>query len=217
VSALVRILTAFLIAITGIALLPAGAHAHADLVRSTPEDGENLQVAPDQIVLTFNEELFEELIEVSILDASGDLVMATEAEQTPPPGTDVFVPWPADLPPGEYSVAFRVVSEDGHPVTGQIAFSYDAVASPPTPEPSETLEPEVIAETPSDAPSPQPEPISQEPSPETTSSQASEVAVAIEEAGQPNSSLIGPLLIGAAVVVGIGVVFSLVMLARSRQ
>lgn len=210
-STLVRILTAFLIAIAGIALVPAGAHAHADLVRSAPEDGENLPVAPERIVLTFNEELFEELVEVSILDASGDLVMATEAEQTPPPGTDVFVPWPADLPPGEYSVAFRVVSEDGHPVTGQVAFSYDAVASPPTPEAPETPEPEVIAETPSETP------IAQEPSPDVTSPEAQDVAVAIEEAGQPNNSLIGPLLIGGAIVVGIGVVFSLVMLARSRQ
>ena len=216
-STLVRILTAFLIAITGIALVPVGANAHADLVRSTPQDGENLPVAPDRIVLTFSEELFEELVEVSILDSSGDLVMATEAEQTPPPGTDVFVPWPADLPPGEYSVAFRVVSEDGHPVTGQVAFSYDAAASPPTPEASETPEPELIEESAPDTPSPQPGQISQEPSAEATSPEAQEVAVAIEEAGQPNNSLIGPLLIGGAIVVGIGVIFSLVMLARSRQ
>ena len=113
---------------TGITIGPA--QGHAGLLYSTPEDGATLEIAPADIRLTFNEELFAELIEVSVLNDAGDLVMVTEAEQTPPPGTDVIVPWPADLPPGQYSVAFRVVSADGHPVTGQITFSYDSVAEP---------------------------------------------------------------------------------------
>jgi len=160
--------------------------------------------------------LFAELIEVSVLDAEGELVLATEAEQTPPPGTDVIVPWPSDLPPGEYSVAFRVVSADGHPVTGQITFSYDAVAdtvdetpAEPTAEPT----PELFEET-------------VEPSPEAATSaddapSSIETEVVIGEdpttRGEPNSSLIGPLLIAAAVIVGIGVVFSIIMLARQRN
>ena len=109
--------------------------AHADLQVSTPADGESLDIAPEEIRLTFSEELFEELVEISILDAAGDLYSTIEVEQTPPPGTDVIFPWPTQAPPGEYSIAYRVVSADGHPVTGTISFSYAATApEPSTPE-----------------------------------------------------------------------------------
>ena len=184
------------------------AHAHADLDFSTPDDGAVLESAPEEVVLTFTEELFNELVEVSILDSAGELVMVTEVEQTPPPGTDVIVSWPGDLPAGEYSVAYRVVSEDGHPVTGQISFSY-AAASQPTPEPTIESTPEPTIES-----TPEPTP---EPTPELFDDESSSSSPSAAAAGEPNSSLIGPLLIGAAIVVGIGVIFSIVMLARSRQ
>ena len=33
-------------------------------------------------------------------------------------------PWPADAPAGDYTVTYRITSDDGHPVTG--AFSFHA-------------------------------------------------------------------------------------------
>ena len=204
------------VALLGAALLlmvpVSGAAGHASLTSTDPADGSELAVAPAEVTLTFSEELLNELVEVSILDAAGDLVMATEAEQTPPPGTDVIVPWPADLPPGKYSVAFRVVSEDGHPVTGQVSFSYADVAEPTTepavdPTPDSTPEESAVEQTP-DATAATDSATATEPSPEL---------IAAEGAGQPSNSLIGPLLIAGAVIIGVGVVISVVMLARSRQ
>ena len=211
VGLLLRFLVATWLAAGAAFLGSTAAHAHADLSFSTPENGAALETAPEEVRLTFSEELFAELVEISVLNADGDLVMATEAEQTPPPGTDVIVPWPADLPPGEYSVAYRVVSEDGHPVTGKVTFSYASVAE------VEVVESPEAEPTPSEA-EPTPEVISEDDegtventeSPTFSSDEAS-------TAGEPDSSLIGPLLIGAAIVVGIGVVFSIIMLARSRR
>ena len=186
----------------------SGAAGHAGLAFSNPEDGATLDVAPEEVVLTFTEELLSDLVEISVLDSQDNPVVVTEVPQTPPPGTDVKVPWPADLPPGEYSVAFRVVSADGHPVTGRVTFSYAQqreVAEEPAPsnepvitEPSST-EAEVTADETTEA------------TPEVT---FEEIVPAEDE---PGNSLIGPLLIAAAVIVGIGVVVSIVMLARSRQ
>jgi methionine-rich copper-binding protein CopC len=198
----------------------SGAAGHASLTSSDPADGTELAIAPAEVTLTFSEELLNELVEVSILDAAGDLVMATEAEQTPPPGTDVIVPWPADLPPGQYSVAFRVVSEDGHPVTGQVTFSYDDVAAPnPEPTTEPTTEPAVDP-----TPDSTPEESAVEQTPDATAATDSATAtepspelIAAEGAGQPSNSLIGPLLIAGAVIIGVGVIISVVMLARSRQ
>lgn len=193
-----------------LAVLPStGAFGHAGLVSTNPEDGAVLDIAPDEVVLTFSEELLSDLVEVSVLDADDAPVVVTEVPQTPPPGTDVKLPWPADLPPGEYSVAFRVVSADGHPVTGRITFSYanarEVVTESPTTEASPT--PELIAETPEVEPTP--ELIAETPELQ------SPVPIAADD--EPNQSLIGPLLIAAAVIVGIGVVISIVLLARSRQ
>jgi methionine-rich copper-binding protein CopC len=208
-----RWLVSLLAALVVIVVPASGAAGHAGLQFSTPEDGAALDVAPEEVVLTFSEELLAELVEISVLDADDNPVVVTEVPQTPPPGTDVKVPWPADLPPGEYSVAYRVVSADGHPVTGRVTFSYANVreeapapteqepSAEPTPEPSvetaETLESQPTA-----------------PDEVATPEQISEEVVAADDT---NQSLIGPLLIVAAVIVGIGVVVSLVMLARSRQ
>lgn len=216
VTTLLRLLIAASLAVAGSLTLAVGASGHASLLTSSPEDGAVLDVAPEDVRFTFSEELFAELIEVSVLDAAGDLVMATEAEQTPPPGTDVIVPWPSDLPPGEYSVAFRVVSADGHPVTGRITFSYAAVAESadePTAEPTTEPTPELVEET----ANPSPEEVTS--ADDAPSSTETEVVIGEDPTtrGEPNSSLIGPLLIAAAVIVGIGVVFSLIMLARQRN
>ena len=216
VTTLLRLLIAASLAVAGSLTLAVGASGHASLLTSSPEDGAVLDVAPEDVRFTFSEELFAELIEVSVLDAAGDLVMATEAEQTPPPGTDVIVPWPSDLPPGEYSVAFRVVSADGHPVTGRITFSYAAVAESaeePTAEPTTEPTPELVEET----ADPSPEEVTS--ADDAPSSTETEVVIGEDPTtrGEPNSSIIGPLLIAAAVIVGIGVVFSLIMLARQRN
>jgi methionine-rich copper-binding protein CopC len=189
-----------IMAVVALVVMPAsGAFAHAELAFSNPEDGAALEVAPEEVVLTFTEELLTELVEISVLDADDTPVVVTELPQTPPPGTDVKVPWPADLPPGEYSVAFRVVSADGHPVTGRVTFSYasqrDTTEEPTPSEPTVEPTPELIADA--------------------TSEATFEEIVPAED--EPNDSLIGPLLIAAAVIVGIGVIVSIVLLARSRQ
>jgi hypothetical protein len=205
---LLAVISAVLLAVIPV----SAATGHASLKGSNPEDGASLDVAPEEVVLTFSEELLTELVEISVLDADDNPVVVTEVPQTPPPGTDVKVPWPADLPAGEYSVAFRVVSADGHPVTGRVTFSYansrEMAAAPSEPEATAEPTPELIAETPDSQPTADQEAAT--PTPE----QISEEIVAADE---PNESLIGPLLIAAAVIVGIGVIVSIVMLARSRQ
>ena len=183
----------------------SAATGHAGLAFSSPEDGAVLDIAPEEVVLTFTEELLSDLVEISVLDADDNPVVITEVPQTPPPGTDVKIPWPADLPPGEYSVAFRVVSADGHPVTGRVTFSYE--------NPREVPE----ASSPSEGPA-TPEP-SVEPTTESGSDASPDATFEdiVPAEDEPDGSLIGPLLIAGAVIVGIGVVVSIVMLARSRQ
>lgn len=195
--------TTAMVFLLSVLMAPTGS-AHADLQVSTPGGGESLEVAPEEIRLTFSEELFEELVEISILDAAGDLYSTIKVEQTPPPGTDVIFPWPPQAPPGEYSIAYRVVSADGHPVTGTVSFSYAATA----PEPS-ALEPSSSDSTPSaQSSTPASSPTASAPfaSPTNESSTSSST----------DSSSVTPFVV-TGVVLLLGVIAASAIIVRARQ
>lgn len=190
--------TAAMVFLLSVLMAPTGS-AHADLQVSTPEDGESLEVAPEEIRLTFSEELFEELVEISILDAAGDLYSTIKVEQTPPPGTDVIFPWPPQTPPGEYSIAYRVVSADGHPVTGTISFSYAAT----TPEPSSSdSTPSAQSSTPASSP---------------TASAPSASPTKESSTSSSTDSSSGTPLVVLGVVLLLGVIAASAIIVRARQ
>lgn len=149
-----RVFVALIVGLLGTAFLSVPAQAHTDLIEAAPADGSELEVAPASVVFTFNEELLEATVRVSITDESGAVVAKDVAESA---GSVVTVPWPADLADGEYSVSYRVVSGDGHPVTGEISFSYGSndvasEAAPTIPEGSSTVtEAEVVQVEPTEA------------------------------------------------------------------
>lgn len=116
-----RVLLALVVGLLGNAMLSVPAQAHTDLIEAVPADGSELEAAPTNVIFTFNEELLEATVRVSITNESGAVVAKDVAESA---GSVVTVPWPADLPDGTYSVSYRVVSGDGHPVTGEISFRY---------------------------------------------------------------------------------------------
>lgn len=114
---------------------PAAIHAHAELTSSNPADGSALTQAPETIELAFSEDLLVDTVEIAVTNSDEELVdnivVSTERNS-------VTTIWPADLPGGQYRVAYRVVSNDGHPITGVINFEYPetvVVAEPIAEEP----------------------------------------------------------------------------------
>jgi methionine-rich copper-binding protein CopC len=99
--------------------------AHADLILSTPDDGAILAAVPTEVELTFSEDLLPETVVVSVEDSAGMVIRVLEYEVD---GSDVIVTWPPGLSGTDYTVNYRVVSQDGHPVSGSLAFTVD---SPP--------------------------------------------------------------------------------------
>lgn len=127
----------------GALLLGAGWHtpaaAHASLLSSTPSDGERLEAAPEQVTLTFNESMSEPAY---IVVTGPDGEQAAEGEVAVD-GADVSVALVDGVGEGSYTVAFRVVSADGHPVTGQYAFGVgDGPISTPGADQGEGAAPE---------------------------------------------------------------------------
>lgn len=131
-AALVLVLA--LVAFLGTAI---PAQAHADLLLSTPEDGAVLTAAPAEVVLTFSEELLPDTVVVSVADESGMAVRVLSLEVV---GADVIVTWPPGMTGTQYDVNYRVVSQDGHPIEGTVAFTVEA-ASPSASSPATAAAP----------------------------------------------------------------------------
>jgi methionine-rich copper-binding protein CopC len=108
--------------VTGVVALlatAAPASAHDQLISSDPAAGSVLESAPEQITLTYSDDLLDLGATVIVADADGHDWAAAEPVLD---GTQVQVPLDAEMPDAGYEVRWRVVSADGHPISGVVGF-----------------------------------------------------------------------------------------------
>ena len=132
----VRVITVFAAVLTFAALLlVAGpASAHDQLLSSDPEDGATLAEQPTSISLTFSAPPLDTGIEVALVGPDGTTAQGHDIQVADNVVTAQLAP---DLPPGEYDVAWHVVSSDGHPIDGELTYVVEGEA-----EPTETAQPD---------------------------------------------------------------------------
>ncbi|BCJ68686.1 copper resistance CopC family protein [Polymorphospora rubra] len=106
--------------IAGLALPAGPAWAHNQLTTAEPAPNSTLDAAPQQVVLEFVEPLNPRYTAIVVTDAAGMTVSDGTPEITGNRGTVTFA---APLAGGAYTVAYRVVSLDGHPVQGSYPFT----------------------------------------------------------------------------------------------
>ncbi|MBC9954477.1 copper resistance protein CopC [Leucobacter sp. cx-42] len=94
------------------------AFAHAELLETTPEDGAVLDIAPEAVELRFNEPV--RVVDDAMRLFPGDGAPATLTARTS--NTAVIINLPDELGNGAYTLAYRVVSADGHPIGGALTF-----------------------------------------------------------------------------------------------
>jgi copper transport protein len=99
------------------------ASAHAALRSTDPEDGTVLKSAPRDITLTFTESVGLLDDSFRVLAPDGKRVKVGDAGHGPGGSDTARVSLPAQLAQGTYTVAWRVVSADSHPVSGAFTFS----------------------------------------------------------------------------------------------
>ena len=95
----------------------SGAWGHAALLGSEPADGASLAQPPDRLVLRFDETVTP--LDLRLAGPGGVTVLSHGTGQD---STTIGAPMPPRLPPGTYLASFRIISADGHPVSGAIAF-----------------------------------------------------------------------------------------------
>jgi copper transport protein len=100
--------------------MPGVARAHASLLSSSPQAGQQLGTAPGVVVLQFSQPLDPRLSQVTVTDPAGTRVAAKAS------GTEARVAL-ATNQPGTYRVAWTAVStDDGH--TSRSSFQFSVVA-----------------------------------------------------------------------------------------
>ena len=109
--------------------LPAAAAAHAQLIRSTPGDRAVLAAAPREARFFFDDDVDVASGNRAVRNGGGS-VLGGKPHMVG--GRTLVVPL-RRLTDGDYTVLWRVVSDDGHLLSGVIAFGVGAGRAPPAP------------------------------------------------------------------------------------
>ena len=112
------------LALTGLGLfaLAAPASAHNSLVSSNPAENASLDAGPGTVVLTFDQPVQEGegLNSVAVTGPDGKQWQGGAATVN---SNVVTAPMRELGPKGVYTIGYRVVSADGHPVSGKVTFT----------------------------------------------------------------------------------------------
>ena len=131
-----RLLLLLSLVVAAVVATAAPAAAHAELSGTEPPAGAQLETSPEAVVLTFTEPVEAETGAVQVFDGDGDRVDDGDVQ-----GDGSAVRLPVDLDDGGYVVTYRVVSVDGHPISGGFTFRVGQEAE----EVDQTLVEELLA------------------------------------------------------------------------
>lgn len=103
------------------------AQAHSELTSSTPAAKARLSAAPATVTLVFSDKVEPRFTNVALTVGTTKAV----AVKSTVDGKTVTATIPEDeRGPGAWKVSYRVVSADGHPISGTIAFTVTGPATP---------------------------------------------------------------------------------------
>ena len=192
--ALIAALAAALLTALMLLLPLTAASAHDELVASDPAAGATVDALPEAITLTYSAELLSSgsSTVVEVVAADGTSLAAGAPSVV---GAVVTQPLTGTAN-GAVTVTWRVVSSDGHPISGEFAF--DVVGAAPT-------------ETPTAAPTAVPAPS------ETATPEPTTTTLAVDDDRDADAADPLPWVLGAVALLAVIVLVVWLLGARARQ
>jgi methionine-rich copper-binding protein CopC len=123
---------AVVVAAAALLAMPAVASAHVELISSSPKAGDNLDTAPTDVTVTFDDELDPGLSIFTVADDNGDKVGGGKVDLTVA-DRNVMTGSVSIADPGVYTVAYTVGGVDGHVLEGTFSFGFNALQQIPEP------------------------------------------------------------------------------------
>ncbi|NMM88509.1 copper resistance protein CopC [Rhodococcus sp. SRB_17] len=130
-STRIKVITVGLLAMLASMIGVGTASAHSAVTSSNPENGTSIQVAPDNVSVSFNEALQAQFAALTVTGPGDSRDQWTKGDPSVE-GATVSVDLGDLGPAGVYTIAYRVTSADGHPVQGTLNFTLTE-AGPGTP------------------------------------------------------------------------------------
>lgn len=119
--------------------LPAGASAHAVLTSTTPARDARLDAAPARVEASFNEAVSSSFGALRVFDSGGREVQDGATVHPGSAANRIAVPLREGIPDGSYTATYRVISADGHVVSGGWSFTVGSGRASPAPAVSELV------------------------------------------------------------------------------
>ena len=114
-----RLLARSAVAAAGLSFALAGAAAaHSRPETTTPANGEVVTQAPALIAISFDKPM--RVTRIELTNAGGDAFALGRTDEMAP--VTRFEATPPQLPAGRYTVKWRGLSADGHPMSGRFSF-----------------------------------------------------------------------------------------------
>lgn len=187
---------AALLLVTGGLLTAAPASAHDELVSADPAADSTLEALPDQLTLTFSGELAADAgaTELRVTDAGGTSLADGDPAVEGTTVTQALTGAASDT----VTVLWKVVSSDGHPISGEYRFTVAATPTP-TATPTATTVP-TASPTPTETPAAEP----------TETPTVAPVPV-------DNGSSAWPWIIGGVLLLAVIAAVTYLLVSRSRR
>jgi methionine-rich copper-binding protein CopC len=115
-----RKLVVTVLALTALLIGAPTASAHSVVTGSNPADGAELATGPAQAEISFNEVPQSQFATLNVVGPDGNLWSKGDPRVE---GQSIVVDVGDLGPVGEYTVAYRVTSADGHPISGTLKFT----------------------------------------------------------------------------------------------
>lgn len=112
-------------------LWPASALAHATLLSTSPPSGTRVATAPGQLVLAFDQQIRPVAGGTDVVNDAGISVMAGAPRTAAGNVKQLVIPLRPNLPRGDYTVHWSIVSTDGHLISGVYAIGVGSGGPPP--------------------------------------------------------------------------------------
>lgn len=112
--------TALAFAALAVLSTPVAANAHDQVISTAPASQEHLGAAPTEVSMLFSDDILDIGATILVVDDAGKNWAFGDMEID---GREVVQVVEADMPDTNYQVRWRVVSSDGHPISGTFDFA----------------------------------------------------------------------------------------------
>jgi methionine-rich copper-binding protein CopC len=115
-----RLLTAAVVVLLSLAGLPA--QSHSQLIDANPKPNQTIS-APAKVTLTFNEELINLGERSNVITVTNSKNQRVAVSATVVDQNKLTASFQRKLTAGRYTIWWRAVSADGHPISGKYRFT----------------------------------------------------------------------------------------------